>query len=437
MSLKDRLQQANTEEDVKDAYIAALGLDSYSKNLIDIQTREIWFEAKDAPTPPIIMFAQLLFYVRAARKRGEAIPAFLCVIDREKAALMPTERALDLLADKSISWPKSGSGADKVLAAKIAPYVQAHIVEYEIDHDEDAFIAAVKDAIAQRKIIRTPITPTNLRQVFDRWVSMVGSELGVENEADYAVLFFADIMHDGEAEAMKRPAGARMLMTSTGPTFLLRGETYELASKRGYQNFWSIYDRPPKRSHRHQLLERRDSLLPLDEQKFKGAYFTPLNIVDRAYDELRATLGDDWQDKYLIWDMCAGVGNLEAKFSGDMRNVYMSTLDQADVTIMEGDRRFAGAGGVAPGGCGVGVYQFAIGGQHQQVGRAGQFVDPETARNVQVVAVALLRHPDIDVNAFVFLIDQRADPIAFEPSGQRAAVVAPVRAHYQQHALAV
>ena len=341
MSLFETLARARTEEDVKDAYIAALGLKSYSKNLVDIQTQEVWFEAKAISTPPIVMFAQLLFYIRAAKKRGEAIPAFLAVIDREKAAIMPTEKALPLLDDKNIDWPKSGSGAGKELAAQIAPYVQTHIVEYGIAHDEAAFVKAVKDAIRERRIIRTPITPDNLRQVFDRWVEMVGSELGTVNAADYAVLFFADIMHDGTNEAM-RNLPARLLFSGDKPVFILGAEQYELASERGYRNFWAIYHRPPDQKHRHYLLERRDSLLPVDEQKFKGAYYTPLHIVDRAYDQLFATLGPNWQDRYLVWDMCAGVGNLEAKHS-NLRNVFMSTLDQADVTIMKSNPAFAGA----------------------------------------------------------------------------------------------
>lgn len=341
MSLAQALRQCRTEEDVKDAYIKALGLKSFFKGLVDIQTEEVWFEAKDAPTPSIVMFGQLLVYVRAAQKRGEAIPAFLCVIDREKAALMPTERALPLLDDKNIVWPKSGSAAGKELATQIAPYVQTHIVEYAMAHDEAAFVKAVKDAIKQRRIIRTPITPDNLRQVFDRWVDLIGSELGTVDPVKYAVLFFADIMHDGQNEAMNN-LPARLLMTAAGPIFLLDGQTYELASKRGYDNFWVIYHRPPEQKHRHYLLERRDSLLPVDEQKFKGAYYTPLHIVDKAYDQLRATLGENWQDRYLVWDMCAGVGNLEAKHS-NLRNVFMSTLDQADVTIMKSNPAFAGA----------------------------------------------------------------------------------------------
>jgi len=341
MSLHTALARAKTEEDVKDAYIAALGLKGVNKGLVDIQTLEIWFEAKEAPTPPLLMFAQLLVYVRAARKRGEPIPGFLCVMDREKAALMATEHALPLLDDKTIVWPKSGSAADKVLAAKIAPTIETHFVLYEIENYEAEFIKATKDAVSEGRIIRTPITPDNLRQVFDKWVAMVGVELGVENEADYAVLFFADIMHDGRDEAM-RNLPARLLFNGNKPVFIIGAEQYELASERGYRNFWNIYHRPPEKEHRHYLLERRDSLLPMDDQKFKGAFYTPLHIVDKAYDQLTATLGANWQKKYIVWDMCAGVGNLEAKHS-NLRNVYMSTLDQEDVTIMRSNPAFAGA----------------------------------------------------------------------------------------------
>lgn len=341
MTLAHSLATARTEEDVKDAYIKALGLKSVFKGLVDIQTPEIWFEAKEAPAPPLLMFAQLLTYVRAARKRGEAIPGFLCVIDREKAALMPTEHALPLLEEKNIVWPKSGSAADKALAAQIAPTIETHFVLYEIGTYEAEFIKAAKDAVREGRIIRTPITPDNLRQVFDRWVGMVGVELGVKRAADYAVLFFADIMHDGRNEAM-RNLPARLLFSGDKPVFIIGAEQYELASERGYRNFWNIYHRPPEQKHRHYLLERRDSLLPMDDQKFKGAFYTPLHIVDKAYDQLAATLGADWQQKYIVWDMCAGVGNLEAKHS-NLRNVFMSTLDQEDVTIMRSNPAFAGA----------------------------------------------------------------------------------------------
>ena len=344
MSLKAALEKSRTEEDVKDAYVRALGLKRYNKGLIDIRTDEIWFEAKEAPTPPTVMFAQLLCYVRDARKKGEAIPPFLAVIDREKAALMETAKALPILADKSIAWPKSGSKVkerdrvtqQKSFAAQVAPYVETHFVVYKVDSHEKEFIAAVKHAITAGKFVRTPITPDNLRQVFDRWVAMIGRELEGVDESDYALLFFADIMHDGSKAAMAN-LPARLLHEDGKPVFLLGGKTFELGSDKGYRNFWAIYHRPPEEEHRAYLLERRDSLLPLDERSFKGAFYTPLHIVDKAYDLLTQTLGKGWQKNYIVWDMCCGVGNLEVKHS-DHRNAFMSTLDQADIDVMRASR---------------------------------------------------------------------------------------------------
>lgn len=326
------LVRAKTEEDVKDAYIKALGLKSYTKGLIDIQTNEIWFEAKETTTPPVLMFAQLLFYIRDALKKGDHIPPFLSVIDREKAAIMETTKALPIISDTTIKWPKSASAVDRKIAAQVAPYIETHFVVYKLDSHEKEFVSAVKTAIKAGKLIRTAITPDNLRQVFDKWVELIGREIEGVSEVDYALLFFADIMHDGKNAAIKN-LPARLLHEGDKPLFLLNDHTYELSSERGYRSFWAIYHRPPDEEYRGYLLERRDSLLPLDERSFKGAFYTPLHIVDKSYDFLASTLGKNWQQNYIVWDMCCGVGNLEVKHSNH-RNIFMSTLDKADIDVM-------------------------------------------------------------------------------------------------------
>jgi hypothetical protein len=336
MSLYTALQSTKTEEDVKDAYIEALGLKSVRKGLIDIQTKEIWFEAKHTATTPATMFAQLLSYVNAAHKKGEHIPPFLAVFDREKSALMETKYALPLFKDKSIQWSTAASQISPATVKQIQPYIEAHFVVYKIQTHETEFVEAVKTAIKEGKFIRTPITPDNLKQVFDKWVEMIGKELDGVDEVDYALMFFADIMHDGKTAAMTN-LPARLVHDGDTPLFMHGGKTHELASVAGYRRFWAIYHRPPHQEYREYLLERRDSLLPMDERSFKGAYYTPLKVVDKAYDLLAKTLGKNWQEKYIVWDMCCGVGNLEVKHSNH-RNVFMSTLDQADIDVMKASR---------------------------------------------------------------------------------------------------
>ncbi|HEY5370164.1 MAG TPA: hypothetical protein VIJ75_14370 [Hanamia sp.] len=334
MSLYQKLQ-GESEEDVKDAYIKALGLKSYSKNLIDIQTKEIWFEAKDtAKHSTYAMFTQLLHYVQQSLNEGEYIPPFLVVMDTQKAAIMKTADALPLLSDKKqpIKWGKSASGYTQEALDAVSAYIGTHFVSFKIQTHEAEFISTVKNAIKNGDIIRTQITPDNLKQVFDKWVLMIGMEIKGVPKEDYALLFFADIMNDGTV-ATHDNLPAQLLHKGNAPVFMLGSKIYELGNKEGYRQFWAIYHRPPKSEYRDYLLERRDTLIPIDERSFKGAYYTPLNVVDKAYDKLTETLGNNWQKNYIVWDMCCGVGNLEVKHSNP-RNIYMSTLDQADVDVM-------------------------------------------------------------------------------------------------------
>ena len=336
MTLYETLLKASSEEDVKAAYIRALGLKDVQRNLIDIQTKEVWFEAKlGARHSTYFMFTQLLNYVWVALKEGEPVPPFLCVVDSVKAALMKTEVALPLLKDKTrmIKWGKSASDVTPEALDAVSQFIGTHFVSFRIETQEKEFIATVKAAIASGEIIRTQITPDNLKQVFDRWVEMIGCEISGVSKEDYALLFYADVMSDGTISTHEN-LPAELLHKNGRPAFLLNGTLYNLGSTDGYRRFWAIYDRPPKEEYRNYLLERRDSLIPYDERAFKGAYYTPLFIVDKAYDLLTQLLGKNWQRDYIVIDPCCGVGNLETKHSNP-RNVFMSTLDQADVDVMK------------------------------------------------------------------------------------------------------
>lgn len=334
MKLYEELQKAKSEEDVKDAYIKALGLKSFTKGLIDIQTDVIWFEAKDTGrTSTYAMFTQLLHYVQVAMDKGEQVPPFLAVIDTQKAAIMKSSDVLPFLAKKTIKWGKSASKFTPEALEEVSTHIGTHFVSFKIQTHEEEFISTVKTAIKSGDIIRTQITPDNLKQVFDKWVALIGREINGVKEEDYALLFFADIMHDGTISTHAN-LPAELLHKNNAPVFSLGGKIYELGNKEGYHQFWAIYHKPPKAEYRDYLLERRDSLIPTDERSFKGAYYTPLAVVDKAYDKLGETLGKNWQKEYIVWDMCCGVGNLEVKHSNH-RNIYMSTLDQADVDVMK------------------------------------------------------------------------------------------------------
>ncbi|MDE7165838.1 MAG: hypothetical protein K2O17_02290 [Bacteroidaceae bacterium] len=97
--------------------------------------------------------------------------------------------------------------------------------------------------------------------------------------------------------------------------------------------FWQRYRRPPRKEYRDYIIERADRLRPQNVRMFHGAYFTPMQWVEKAQEYLAMEFGEDWQDKYYVWDCAAGTGNLLAGLT-NRNNIWASTLELADVDTM-------------------------------------------------------------------------------------------------------
>jgi len=109
--------------------------------------------------------------------------------------------------------------------------------------------------------------------------------------------------------------------------------TINIRNKDAYLQFWKIYKRPPLEEFQDYIIERRDLLVPQDIRERKGAFFTPRKWVELSQKYLTDYLGENWQDEYYVWDCAAGTGNLLAGLTNKY-NIYASTLDQADISVM-------------------------------------------------------------------------------------------------------
>jgi hypothetical protein len=112
----------------------------------------------------------------------------------------------------------------------VSAYIGTYIVSFKISTHEEEFINTVKNAIQSGDIVRTQITPDNLKQVFDKWIEMIGKEIKGVSEEDYSLLFFADIMNDGTMSTHEN-LPAELLHKNNAPVFSLAGKIYELGNK--------------------------------------------------------------------------------------------------------------------------------------------------------------------------------------------------------------
>ena len=112
-------------------------------------------------------------------------------------------------------------------------------------------------------------------------------------------------------------------------------EFYFNDNQKAHHSFWNLYERPPKEEYWDYLIERRDTLIPVDIRERKGAFFTPQIWVQKAQEYLFKALGKNHDEEYYIWDCAAGTGNLLYGLTIDKYKIYASTLDKADVEIMQ------------------------------------------------------------------------------------------------------
>ncbi|GAA8158454.1 hypothetical protein HpBT123_14420 [Helicobacter pylori] len=193
------------------------------------------------------------------------------------------------------------------------------------------------------------IDKNNFFTIYQKWLEAVKPTIKIDwdlakaegiLDADY---YLADLLSDGDKTIIEK------LQT------ILRSSHYELKwgsntldklglegitkvgftdGQQAHQEFWNIYERPPKVEFQAFILERRDLLVPSDVRERKGAFFTPRIWVEKSQEYLAKALGQDYQEDYIIWDCAGGTGNLLNGLT-NKANCFLSTLDSNDVAIVK------------------------------------------------------------------------------------------------------
>lgn len=79
----------------------------------------------------------------------------------------------------------------------------------------------------------------------------------------------------------------------------------------------------------------------MNNRRAKGQFYTPTLFVDHAHKMIAEQFGEDWKEKYVVWDNCCGTKNLTRDYS--FNELYCSTLEEAELHISERYNREATA----------------------------------------------------------------------------------------------
>ncbi|GAA6867130.1 hypothetical protein HpHNI55_12490 [Helicobacter pylori] len=190
------------------------------------------------------------------------------------------------------------------------------------------------------------IDKNNFFTIYQKWFEAVKPTIDIDWEvaktkgildADY---YLADLLSDGDKtiiEKLQTILSSSYYKLKRGVNELGKIDFMEVGftdGQQAHQEFWNIYERPPKVEFQAFILERRDLLVPSDVRERKGAFFTPRIWVEKSQEYLVKALGQDYQEDYIIWDCAGGTGNLLNGLT-NKANCFLSTLDSNDVAIVK------------------------------------------------------------------------------------------------------
>ncbi|GAA8122642.1 hypothetical protein HpBT108_14540 [Helicobacter pylori] len=310
----------------------------------------LWAEGKKGKSELFKSLAQLILTIGKHKFYTHFPPPYLGAFDAFSFLFVEYHK-LDFIftrSDINFSVTPSNHNTEsfKHLLNELTPLLEKEALIFDYETQNKELKAFIKDNLLYSKRSKIPVDKNNFVHVYFKWVEHVKPSISIEwqqarkqgiLDADF---YLADLLSEGNETILE---SLNTILKVNHYKFNKKlnnfgafnfDETSFNDKQKAHQTFWNIYERPPKREFWDYIIERRDLLVSNDIRERKGAFFTPKIWVEKSQEYLAKILGQDYQDEYIIWDCAGGTGNL---LSGliNKANLYLSTLDKSDVSIVK------------------------------------------------------------------------------------------------------
>lgn len=310
----------------------------------------LWAEGKKGKSELFKSLAQLILTIGKHKFYTHFPPPYLGAFDAFSFLFVEYHK-LDFIftrsdIDFSVTPSNHNTESFKHLLNELTPLLEKEALIFDYETQNKELKAFIKDNLLYSKRSKIPVDKNNFVHVYFKWVEHVKPSISIEwqqarkqgiLDADF---YLADLLSESNETILE---SLNTILKVNHYKFNKKlnnfgafnfDETSFNDKQKAHQTFWNIYERPPKREFWDYIIERRDLLVSNDIRERKGAFFTPKIWVEKSQEYLAKILGQDYQDECIIWDCAGGTGNL---LSGliNKANLYLSTLDKSDVSIVK------------------------------------------------------------------------------------------------------
>ena len=271
------------------------------------------------------VLVQVLFYLKRFEGEGLPLPNVIMAADKNECFVIHANDILGYL-DEDVSWsvaPSSAADENPSLVAKIAnnDTINPFIFTVGPGFDLVQVVNRVKDlAMNIKRYVR--VTEHNIAQIFDYYSNSVLRD-PAKLEPHQLVESFIGVILEPD-DYYLHPRKKNILVTKFGEVPIF---------KDAFVSFFDFYNQTYTPQEKMKFTEIMDRLIEDVTRRRNGEFFTPTPFVDYAHRLLEKELGDDWKDRYVVWDCCAGTKNLTRDYR--FKELYCSTLNETDLNIAD------------------------------------------------------------------------------------------------------
>lgn len=268
---------------------------------------------------------QVVFYMKQFELNGLILPNVCMVGDVNECFVIHTNALLKYL-DEDVDWKVAPSTAHfkyPDLVLKIANDEEINPFVFDINENFSFKDVAQKITDLADNVQRyVHVTEHNVATIYDYFCRNVIKNVKKIKSHDLVGIFMG-VITNGD-EYYQHPTKKNILVTPLG-NIDINGD--------GFKSFFSYFQRNYTPQEKNNLTAIADRLIEDTDRRNNGDFWTPTLFVDYAHKMISEQLGEDWKDKYVVWDNCCGAKNLTRDYK--FKELYCSTLFDSELKIGE------------------------------------------------------------------------------------------------------
>ena len=267
----------------------------------------------------IKVLAQTVYYIKKFELAGIMLPTTVFVGDKNECFVIHSNDLFKYLS-MDLDWSTAPSNAHKNLVLvnemMLDENINPHIFSI---HNIDECIGKLKD-LTNGVTRLIPITPHNITEVFSYFEKNV---LGKHSlNTNKLANLFVQILINTDDNYLHPVKKRKTIVTKSF-------NEVPVKTRESFTSFFSHFANEYSPTQKEDLTAVVDRLIQDVTRRKQGEFFTPTIWVDKAHEYIASVYGDDWKEKYVVWDPAWGTGNLTRDYK--FKELYVSTLNYSDI----------------------------------------------------------------------------------------------------------